>query len=230
MNDKDDPLSRAFRNRSHVNRVLNDIPGGVSDEHGFYDDEVYSDIRQAAARWGEKVSDVAQMTIMVPAGIWSFSQFSSFPDLDISTLGIGNHRFFLFHSAAIVWALKKIYDARLARTAESEKTSDKVVDRILGVMAASGAWGVGIHLALDVFQPKSVVFPFIGSPVEGTLVDDNIWLMGNSLYCFHLGNQMFALALGNDLPRVKSFVKEKIIQPVSNGVSDAVLKRNRTTI
>jgi hypothetical protein len=41
---------------------------------------------------------------------------------------------------------------------------------------------VGCHLLLDVFQPKAVIFPFFGSLVEGTLVDDNLWLLGNALW------------------------------------------------
>lgn len=201
--------------------TVGDIPAGVSAAGALFDDAVYSEIRQAAAAWGEKVADVAQMTVMVPAGLWTFSQFNSFPDLDIATMGIANHRFFLFHSGAVVWLLKKLYDARLARTAGSEKTTDRVVDRLLGVMAASGAWAVGLHLAVDVVQPKSVVFPFIGS-----LVDDDIWLMGNSLYCFHLGNQMFALALGEDLPRVKVYVQQNIVAPIKEGLVDAVSGRS----
>lgn len=230
MTSKKDPLSSAFSDRKRTSSTLSGLADGIKENGEFFDEEVYSDIRQAASSWGQKVSDIAQMTVMVPASLWTFSEFSDFPDIDISTLGIGNHRYFLFHSAAVAWALKKIYDARLSRSEGSDKISDKVIDRIIGVMAASGAYAVGVHLALDVVQPKSVVFPFIGSPIDGTLIDDNIWLMGNSLYCFYLGNQMFALALGEDLPRVKAFVKRNFIDPISQGVVDAVSGRNRNPV
>ena len=230
MISKKDPLSSAFSDRKRTDSTLSGLSDGIKEESEYFDEEVYSDIRQAAATWGQSVADIAQMTVMVPASLWTFSEFSDFPDIDISTLGIGNHRYFLFHSAAVAWALKKIYDARLASSEGSSRITDKVIDRIVGVMAGSGAYAVGIHLALDVVQPKSVVFPFIGSPVDGTLIDDNIWLMGNSLYCFYLGNQMFALALGEDLPCVKAFVKKNFIEPVSQGVIDAISGRNRKPV
>ena len=223
---KKDPLSGVFRERQYTQEVLSGLADGAHKDGAYFDEAVYSDIRRAASQWGQKLADVAQVTVMVPAGIWTFAQFSDFPDLDISTLGIGNHRYFLFHSAAVVWMMKKIYDARLARTRGTDRIGDRVIDRMVGIMAASGAYAVGIHLALDVIQPKSVVFPFIGSPVSGTLIDDNIWLLGNALYCFYLGNQMFALALGEDLGRVKEFVTENFVQPVSQGLIDAVSGRS----
>jgi len=199
-----------------------DIGAGAYGGAGFYDDEVYSDIRRAASRWGEQVVDYAQMTIMVPAAMWTFSTFIDFPDLDITTLGVGYHRFFLFHSASVPWILSKMYESRVSRTELTPGFSDKVINRLFGVMVASGAWAVGIHLAIDVVQPKSVVFPFIGSLVDGTLVDDDIWLLGNSLYCFHLGNRVFALAMGEDLPRVKAFVRRNITESLIGGLRDAV--------
>lgn len=218
-----DPISNARRAANYRNTGLRRIGTSAAGADGtLFDESVYADIRETAARWGERVSDVAQTAILVPAGLWSFSQFSSFPDLDISTLGIANHRYFLFHSGAVVWMLHKIYQARLAKSAGSTQLSDKVIDRMLGIVAASGAYAVGIHLAFDVVQPKSVVFPFIGSPVDGTLVDDNLWFLGNALYCFRTGNRMFALALGDDLPRVKEFVKRTIVEPVGEGLLDAV--------
>lgn len=218
----DDLFSTWSRYRKKKQEAVDAIADGVCNGEGFYDEEVYSDIRRAASRWGEQVSDIAQMTVMVPAGVWTFSQFLSFPDLDISTLGIGYHRYFLFHSAAAPWMLSKIYEARLARTEGTNRFSDKVINRLLGIMAASGAWAVGVHLAVDVMQPKSVIFPFIGSLFDGTMIDDEIWLLGNSIYCFRLGNRMFALAMGEDLSRVKAFVRRNIRDPLLNGLADAV--------
>ena len=34
--------------------------------------------------------------------------------------------------------------------------------------------GVGVHLVTDLFQTKTVMFPFIGSLVDGTSVDDRL--------------------------------------------------------
>ena len=67
------------------------------------------------------------------------------------------------------------------------------------------------------FQPKSVIFPGIGSLIDGTLVDDNIWLFGNALYCFKIADDLYSLALGDDYKRVKLFVKERFLIPLKEG-------------
>jgi hypothetical protein len=145
-----------------------------------------------------------------------------FPDKDISFLGIGNHRYFLFHSGIAIWGMRKLYEVYLNRSGKTSNVGDRVVQSILGIAGAGISFGVGLHLIIDVFQPKSIVFPFFGSLINGTLVDDNIWLMGNSLWCFKLSNDFLVLALGDDLPRVKSYVKEKFMIPAKEGLADAV--------
>lgn len=100
-----------------------------------------------------------------------------FPDLDIPLLGIGNHRYFLFHSAIFpiaVWLL-----SRRARGAW--------VRVVAAALAASFAIGVGIHLFTDVFQSKSVVFPFVGTLVRGTSLDDRLWEGTNAAICGVVG-------------------------------------------
>lgn len=69
--------------------------------------------------------------------------------------------------------------------------------------------GVGVHLMIDVFQPKAVIFPFIGSLVSGTLVDDNIWLIGNSLWAFKIGHDLMVLTVADELEIAKAWVKKK---------------------
>jgi hypothetical protein len=100
-----------------------------------------------------------------------------------------------------------------------------VVRTILGVAAGGLAFGVGCHLLVDTLQPKAVVFPFFGSLVEGTLIDDNLWLLGNAVWCFRISHDLFALALGDDLPKVKAYVQENFVKPVSEGLLDAVSGR-----
>jgi hypothetical protein len=107
----------------------------------------------------------------IGAGI-GIALFFRFPDLDITLLGIGAHRNFLFHSFALVAALflavRKL-DAR------------KGVNFLLkGVVAGCGI-GIGLHLFADVFQSHPVKFPFVGSLVDGTSVDDRLWLGANSI-------------------------------------------------
>ena len=66
----------------------------------------------------------------------------------------------------------------------------------------------------DITQPKSIVFPFFGSLVSDTLIDDNIWMLGNSVYCFKVANDLYTLALGDDFKLVKNFVKENFFEPL----------------
>ena len=76
-------------------------------------------------------------------------------------------------------------------------------------MFGTVAAGVGIHLLVDVFQPKSIVFPFFGSLVEGTLVDDNIWLLGNSLWAFRISHEVFSLVLADEMTLAKDFASQR---------------------
>ena len=49
-----------------------------------------------------------------------------------------------------------------------------VVGSVLRGLVAGIALGVGAHLCQDLFQSQAVKFPFIGSSVDGTLVDDRL--------------------------------------------------------
>jgi hypothetical protein len=96
-----------------------------------------------------------------------------FPDLDIPLLGIGNHRYFLFHSAAAPVALYT-----LLRPSRRERGR-----LVLAVVTAAFAVGVGVHLFTDAFQTKPVVFPFAKTLVRGTSLDDRLWEGLNAAAC-----------------------------------------------
>ena len=100
-----------------------------------------------------------------------------FPDLDIPLLGIGNHRYFLFHSALAPLAL-------WAALRPARRERGRVV---LAVVTAAFAFGVGLHLFTDVFQTKNVVFPFVGTLVRGTSLDDRLWEGANAAACGVVG-------------------------------------------
>ena len=191
-----------------------DFAGSSDQAVAILDRSFYEQVIREARSWGKGIKGAAEATVLVPASFIGFTQGLGFPDLDISILGIGKHRFFLFHSAFAVWAMKKLYDTMLAKQSGQKTSIDKFVNKVLGVLGGSAAWGVGVHLTIDVFQPKSIVFPFIGSLVNGTLIDDNIWLLGNAIWCFKIGHDLFVLALGDDLGKVKSFVSETFIRPL----------------
>ena len=188
----------------------------------FFDDSFFEDVKKSAKRWEQKAVTAAKIGVLVPASIIGFNSGLGFPDKDISLLGIGSHRYWLFHSAFAVWVLEKFYKAYLAKQSGDLTLLDRITRKLLGVIGGGAAWGVGVHLAIDVFQPKSVVFPFFGSLIDGTLVDDRMWLLGNSLWCFKIGNDFFALGLGDDFQNVKDYVKQTFINPLKEDVRDVI--------
>lgn len=153
--------------------------------------------------------EFAKAGVLIPVGLFGLSQGMAFPDLDIRLLGIGYHRFFLFHSALGLVGLRYFYRQWLEKQSEPDKWANRVKRKISGALLGGFAVGVGVHLAIDVFQPKSVVFPFFGSLVDGTLVDDDIWLIANSLWAFKIAHDVFALSLADELRDAKQFVKKQ---------------------
>ena len=80
--------------------------------------------------------------------IITFPFFLKFPDVDIRILGIGWHRFFLFHSAA--FPLMLYLPVRKMK-----------MESVIGICISGGSMslsgGVGIHLFSDVPQTKAVM-------------------------------------------------------------------------
>lgn len=191
-----------------------------------FDRSFYEQVQLRARYWKHQAGVYTKMAVLVPTGLFSLSAGFGFPDKDISLLGIGNHRFFLFHSGVAVWMMRKVYEAQLARTGDSRLLRDRVVNKIVGVAAGTAAFGVGCHLFVDILQPKSIVFPFLGSLVQGTLIDDDLWLLANGLWCFKMGSDMLTLALGDDLPKVKAYVQRTFVEPIKEGLRDALPSGN----
>lgn len=160
---------------------------------------------------GKEVLDSGYQTlkigVLVPVGFFGLLEGARAPDIDITLLGIGNHRYFLFHSAIGLVILRYFYTKW--RNESSNDLLNRWGQKIAGAALGAYAFGVGIHLALDVVQPKSVVFPFFGSLVDGTLVDDRIWLLGNLLWAFSISNNVFALCMASELDAAKAWIKER---------------------
>lgn len=152
--------------------------------------------------------DLAKLGVLVPVGMWGLNTGMVFPDKDIRLLGIGRHRFFLFHSALGLVMLRHFYNQWHQNIGDNPTWFERTKLKIAGTALGTAAMGVGVHLLIDTFQPKSVVFPFFGSLVNGTLVDDNIWLLGNSLWAFKIGHDVFALSMAKELEAAKQFVSE----------------------
>lgn len=174
----------------------------------FYASSILLKIKSEIESIATSSFNIAKGGVLIPVGLWGFNHGFPFPDSDISLLGIGNHRFFLFHSSIGLIALRYFYKQWLQKM-DDAKFISRVSKKVSGMLLGSFSMGVGIHLAIDVFQPKSIVFPFFGSLVNGTLVDDNIWLIGNSLWAFKIGKDIISLTLADEIDTAKKYVKVK---------------------
>lgn len=152
---------------------------------------------------------LAGAAVIAPIGAWQFMKGLAFPDRDIPTLGIGRHRFFLFHSSLGVVALRYLHRLWLEREFNGGEPGilGRAAMKVTGAALGAYAMGVGVHLAIDVFQPKAVIFPFFGSLVDGTLVDDNIWLLGNSLWAFKIAKDVIVISFAPELDAAKEYVR-----------------------
>lgn len=159
----------------------------------------------------------AEVGVLVPVGLWGLTEGIQTPDLDISLLGIGNHRFFFFHSVLGLVVLRYFFNKWQQVGSSSQQLISRFGGKVMGTLGTY-AVGVGIHLLIDTFQLKSITFPFFGSLVDGTLVDGNIWLLGNSLWAFKIGRDVFSLVLADELQAARQYVVSKFGKtPVSVG-------------
>jgi hypothetical protein len=211
FNQKYLPKRIAVENTKQVGRVIDDLL--ARQDHG--DGELFSDfdllrqMRDEINRSLQGCAAVVKAGVLVPVGLWGLTEGFAAPDMDISLLGIGNHRFFLFHSALGLVVLRHLFNKWQQVETCSPQFIKKTCGKIVGALLGAYAVGVGVHLMIDVFQPKTVIFPFFGSLVDGTMVDDNIWLLGNSLWAFKIGRDVFSLVLADDLQNAKNYVVSK---------------------
>lgn len=166
----------------------------------------FHDLRDRVNQGIDSAYTAGSMTVLTPVGMFGLWEGFAAPDWDITTLGIGYHRYFLFHSAIGLAMLRHFHRQWRARMEERENGwNGRVKRKVVGTLFGAVAAGVGIHLLVDVFQPKSIVFPFFGSLVEGTLVDDNLWLLGNSLWAFKISHDVFSLVLADEMTVARDF-------------------------
>jgi hypothetical protein len=205
------PRRIAIENTKQAGRIIDDILArqDIGDGELFSDFDLLRQMREEINRALHGCAAVTKAGVLVPVGLWGLTEGLSAPDMDISLLGIGNHRFFLFHSALGLAVLRYFFN----KWQEAEKCSPQFIKnacgKVVGTLLGTYAVGVGVHLMIDVFQPKAVIFPFFGTLVDGTLIDDNIWLLGNSLWAFKIGRDVFGLVLADELQSAKRYVESK---------------------
>ncbi len=133
-----------------------------------------------------KKTKIFPLFIGLCSAVFAFVSFLKFPDLDIRILGIGWHRFFLFHSAVLpvlmYFLIKKRDFIKLFRL-------------LLNGFCLGLSLAIGVHLFSDMFQSKAVMFPFVHSLINDTSVDDRLWLATNSILSFWVSKQMIKKSL-----------------------------------
>ena len=108
--------------------------------------------------------------------------FFGFPDLDISLLGIGKHRHFLFHSA---------FFPLLGYLVTRPFGKGGILRKTFLAVSAVFSLSICIHLITDLFRFKAVYFPVVKNLKYGTSLDDNLWTGLNSLACLGLSIKAF---------------------------------------
>jgi len=161
-----------------------------------------------------KVANSIKILLLVIFSIIGLVLSINFPDRDISIFGIGLHRFFLFHSAIIpllILIISKIIF----------KLGDTIEMVVIGFLG-SFSFGIGVHLFTDVFQTKAIMFPFIGSLVDGTSLDDRIWLIVNISVCLLITVLLYKKAFR--LLGFKKPVKEPVFAKMEKTINEELNK------
>lgn len=164
--------------------------------------------RSASAFWEELPAGVrlsGKVLVYSPVLVKSVAMGVAFPDLDLVApgIGIGGHRWAVTHSALAAWIGKKGLE-----TIDRYVTSD-VARKIMKEVTASAAVGFSIGLSFHLLKDalwdaeQSVRFnlPFVGGSgtiIDGTYLDDDLWLGTNGLYAAKATKDILLMGFGDD--------------------------------
>ena len=181
----------------------------------LFANEVMEKSKKFWARLTQKQKVCVELAVIVPATFIGISAGHFIPDLDIRLLGLGWHRYFLSHSAIGAYLGKRFYESY--RDISGGK-QDKNINKIVGTFVAAGAFGLGVHLLADgslglLDGEKAVVWgiPGIGKVdtlIEGTMIDDNLYLLGNSMWAFKIAKDIIVVTYAKELELAKKFVSK----------------------
>jgi hypothetical protein len=175
-----------------------------------------SDVLLKSRKFWERLTPKRKMFVelgvILPTALAGISAGHFIPDLDIRVLGLGWHRYFLSHSALGAHLLKRFWESY--NDFLSRNPDDKT-DKLVGTFLAAGAFSLGIHLLADgsfgIFDgEKAVVWGIpgigkLGTLVEGTMIDDNLYLLGNSLWAFKIAKDIMVVTYAKELELTKKF-------------------------
>ena len=176
-----------------------------------------NDVMEKSKKFWERLTQkqkvCVELAVIVPVTLMGISTGNFIPDLDIRLLGLGWHRYFLSHSAIGAYLGKRFYESYRGF---SDGKQDKNINKIIGTFVAAGAFGLGVHLLADgslglLDGEKAVVWgiPGIGKVdtlIEGTMIDDNLYLLGNSLWAFKIARDIITVIYARELELAKKFV------------------------
>jgi hypothetical protein len=163
-----------------------------------------------------------EAAFILPVSYIGLSTGLVFCDAYIPFLGMGWHRYFLFHSA-----LSAYLGQQLLRKYDSfrNKAPKGVMEKITGGFLASGSFGIGVHLLADglfglIDGQKTVVFGIpgifkINTLIRGTYLDDNIYLLGNSFWAFHIARDILSMTFPEEIEKAGEFLKKYFMAKTS---------------
>jgi hypothetical protein len=148
------------------------------------------------------------------------------PDFDITDLGIGFHRHFLYHSAtpaAIASFLRRrVFEKIKSFNERKGYLSPKkieLIEKAAALYVAGMAIGQAGHFIADATWQgsKAIVWRIPGifdlksltgsnSLVPGTLLDDHLWLWGNTVVALKIAWEELKFALGKEHPMIKAMM------------------------
>jgi hypothetical protein len=175
-------------------------------------------IRQSKRLWNklsQKQKRFIELGVITSTALIGISTGHHIPDLDMRLLGLGWHRYFLSHSALGAYLGKRFHESY--GNFLSRQPDDKT-NKVVGIFVAAGAFGLGIHLLADgsfgiLDGEKAVVWgiPGVGkidTLIEGTMIDDNLYLLGNSMWAFKIAKDIIVVTYAKEVELAKKFVSK----------------------
>lgn len=172
------------------------LPGNAKNAATFFKEQLTFDLAEMTPK--ERGIYLAKIGAYFATICGSTYLGNEIPDKDIKLMGIGSHRNAFFHSSLSAAAIRlciKLVSRTISTLEEEELIEDssalREVKKCLVLAQGGVALGVGAHLIVDggIQNGKAVIFGDMGSLVNGTLMDDNAWLLINGFVSILMGKE-----------------------------------------
>lgn len=191
--------SDAFEGAKVFAGMATEVPGRAKQAASYFYDEFMFQLERRKDT-SDKALFVGRLSTYLGAFAASSVVGAETPDKDITALGIGSHRNFFFHSAAIALGVKLACRLMLRVASRAEKLVKKGSDdhealvfiaTNLKAISFGYAVGTATHLVKDATfdGSKAVTGPWGGTLLDGTIVDDDAWLLLNGFVAIMAGEE-----------------------------------------